>query len=94
MDAQYGNAPRWLEYREGLCRIQTTAKLLTKDEAQQRVTQVLLAPTAVADTPLMIYMHSGLKKIYPVSLKGQAIDSPTFQRRPRPSARQRASYER
>ena len=64
-DAQNDNTPKWFDYREGLCRIHSTAKLLTKEEAQQRVSQALLAPTAIAGSPLVIYMHSDLKKLYP-----------------------------
>lgn len=77
-DAQNENIPRWFDYREGLCRIHSTAKLLTKEQAQQRVSQALLAPTAVAGSPLVIYMHSGLKKLYPGLNDGLGNGLPGF----------------
>jgi hypothetical protein len=64
-NAQNENIPQWFDYREGLCRVHATAKLLTKDEAQQRISQALLAPTAIAGSPLLIYLHSEVKKLYP-----------------------------
>jgi len=38
------------------CPILSTAKLLTKEEAQQRVSQGLLAATAIVGSLLMAYM--------------------------------------
>jgi len=64
LDVQNDDAPRWFDYREGLCRIQSTLTLLTEKQAKQRIAQALLTPTAVAGSPLIVYVHSDLKKLY------------------------------
>ncbi len=64
-DKDNDGVPKWFSYREGLCRIHATAKLMTKQEAQQLVAKALLAPTPVAGAPLLVAVSATLKRLYP-----------------------------
>lgn len=55
---------RWFDYRTGTARIHAAAHLFNADAVRKLVTQALLAPTPIADTPLIVYLHSGLRSIY------------------------------
>ncbi|MBI6908324.1 RNaseH domain-containing protein [Pseudomonas palleroniana] len=60
-----GQPGKWISYREGLCAIHASPKLLDQDAAKLLITQALLAPTAVADSPLIVYINAGAKRLYP-----------------------------
>lgn len=58
------NTPRWFDYRSGTARIHATENLFTAEDVKKLVTQAFLAPTPIADIPLIVYLHSGLRVIY------------------------------
>jgi len=55
---------RWFDYRTGIARIHATEHLFTRDDVQNLVMQAFLAPTPIADMPLLVYLHSGLRAVY------------------------------
>lgn len=58
------NTQRWFDYRTGTARIHATANLYDANSVKKLVSQALLAPTPVADMPLIVYLHSGLRAVY------------------------------
>lgn len=54
----------WYEYKEGLCAIHAQSDLLPADEAKKIISRALLAPTAVADTPLIVFISDSAKHLY------------------------------
>ncbi|WP_165869897.1 RNaseH domain-containing protein [Pseudomonas sp. LS-2] len=70
----------WMSYQEGLCRIHATSKLMNQDEATSFINRAMLAPTAVAGTPLIVLMSAGLKKLYPGLNDGAGHGLPAFPR--------------
>lgn len=61
-----GDQPgQWRSYSEGLCAIHAKPKLLDGDAAKLLIRQALLAPTTLADSPLIVYINAGAKRLYP-----------------------------
>ena len=65
VDGAGGQPGQWKSYSEGLCAIHANPKLLDQDAAKLLIRQALLAPTAVADSPLIVYINAGAKRLYP-----------------------------
>lgn len=65
VDGHGGQPGQWKTYSEGLCAIHASPKLLDGDAAKLMIRQALLAPTAVADSPLIVYINAGAKRLYP-----------------------------
>lgn len=61
---EQATGPRWVDYRTGIARIHASPKLFTGDEVKTLVARALLAPTSSATTPLIVYVHSGLRALY------------------------------
>ncbi|MDB5961892.1 MAG: hypothetical protein JWP59_3186, partial [Massilia sp.] len=59
-----GARGKWLPYHEGICATYAAAALLTPAQASQFVQQALAVPTNVLDEPLILCIHSNLKRIY------------------------------
>ncbi|MFJ4386190.1 RNaseH domain-containing protein [Pseudomonas sp. NPDC089408] len=65
VDGHGGQPGQWKTYSEGLCAIHASPKLLDGDAAKLMIRQALLAPTTVADSPLIVYINAGAKRLYP-----------------------------
>jgi len=65
VDGSDGQSGQWKSYREGLCAIHASPILLDEDAAKLLIRQALLAPTDVADSPLIVYINAGAKRLYP-----------------------------
>lgn len=65
VDGHGGKPGQWKTYSEGLCAIHASPKLLDEDAAKLMIMHALLAPTAVADSPLIVYINAGAKRLYP-----------------------------
>ncbi|MHC8351053.1 RNaseH domain-containing protein [Pseudomonas sp. RT4P38] len=65
VDGAGGQPGQWKSYSEGLCAIHASPKLLDQDAAKLLIRQALLAPTVVADSPLIVYINAGAKRLYP-----------------------------
>jgi hypothetical protein len=59
-----GARGKWLPYHEGICATYAAPKLLTPAQVSRFVQQALAVPTNVLDEPLIVYLHSNLKRIY------------------------------
>lgn len=60
-----GHPGQWKSYSEGLCAIHASPGLLNEDDAKLMIRQALLAPTPVANTPLIVLINAGGKRLYP-----------------------------
>lgn len=60
-----GQQGGWKSYSEGLCAIHASPHLVDENAARLLISQALLAPTAVADRPLIVYINAGAKRLYP-----------------------------
>jgi hypothetical protein len=78
MDTHSPATDGWVDYQEGLCRILACPKLMDKSEALKFINRAMLAPTPVADAPLIVLMNAGLKKIYPGLNDGAGDGLPAF----------------
>ncbi|WP_163032300.1 RNaseH domain-containing protein [Pseudomonas viridiflava] len=67
---------KWVSYQQGLCRIHATPTLMGKDEAVKLINRAMLAPTPVADAPLIVLMNAGLKRLYPGLNDGAGLGVP------------------
>lgn len=64
-DDAFHASDAWVTYQEGLCRTHASLALLDRDEATKLINRAMLAPTPVADAPLIVLMNAGLKKLFP-----------------------------
>ncbi|MBH3449541.1 DUF3893 domain-containing protein [Pseudomonas putida] len=71
-----GQPGEWKSYREGLCAIHAAPTLLDEAAAKLTVARALLAPTAVADSPLIIFINAGAKRLYPGMNDGEGHGLP------------------
>ncbi|QJE01511.1 RNAseH domain-containing protein [Massilia forsythiae] len=58
------NKSHWLDYQSGITQIHAHSTLMTAEEVRHHVARALLAPTDVADTPLIVFCHSALRSIF------------------------------
>ena len=54
------NRQYWLDYQTGVARIHANLTLMTADEVRKHFGRALIAPTEVADTPLVVLCHRAL----------------------------------
>ncbi|WP_229427310.1 RNAseH domain-containing protein, partial [Massilia atriviolacea] len=54
----------WVPYHSGICATYAQPDLLTPVKTSEFIQRALAHPTDVLDGPLIVYLHSNLKRIY------------------------------
>ena len=54
----------WCDYQTGIAMTHAHCELMTAAEVKHFVARALIAPTDIADIPLIVYCHSGLRAVF------------------------------